>query len=370
MTMMDTHVDGPGNGARLRAADLPAGAVTDLGEASVLTMFFLQALGKASVDQVVERMQAAGLEIAPDLVEQAAEALRARGFASYTRGKVPPAGGSGHPVSVRMHKPKNSLWRNPPEVAQVTRSFLADLVATPEARRILAGLNELEREGKGEGKATERMKYADYVDVEIDCRVLDRFLGGRIGADAYNQELVRRGPRTMGADLVLPRDGAGRPVIPTSNLKGWLAGALRSENLSAAVVDYLFLEPARFEGLPDPIPQVQEPVCNPQGRRGQAGLGTPTYEALPAGVTFTLRLGVPTRGFPEVRRFVLAVARCGPRAPRGLSNGRSGEYGHFEVLGWREVGRSQDASRAVASVGGSVSPEARAVLEALAAALG
>lgn len=334
--------------------------IKDLVEASVLTAYFIQKLGKVSVKQLHEKLEASAVEIEFDLLDQACEALRARGFASRSHGRT---GGE----AVKMIKLKNIIWANPPEVIQVTSHFLSDLVKTPEAEALVKQMNEYEKEGAGKKKEKERLGYADFVSVTCRFRSAKRggqFFGGQV-SDPSLMELVRKGPDApKECDLRLPRDEEGYPIIPVSNLRGWMRTGLRIWNMGPAAAQYPMIEPARFErvggGPIEKIGQFQKAVVNLQD--GSGGCGLFTYEYLPA-VEFNVDMLLPTRGFMPLPEFRAALALYAPRAPRGLSNGRSLENGYVELIGFqvREPVRTHAGARqALEDLATRLSPEGAA----------
>lgn len=87
-------------------------------ETSVVALFFFQKLGKATLDQVFESMQNIGADVSRPLLEQAVDALQARGILSYARGKTE----SGE--STKMWKTRKLIWSNPPKLRIVPTYFL------------------------------------------------------------------------------------------------------------------------------------------------------------------------------------------------------------------------------------------------------
>ncbi len=75
----------------------------DLVEVSVLSMFFVQKLGKASMEDVDGKIKDIGGVVNEHLLEQALEGLRARGLLSYSRGKNKDGD------SIQMYKTTNTM---------------------------------------------------------------------------------------------------------------------------------------------------------------------------------------------------------------------------------------------------------------------
>ncbi len=123
--------------------------IEDLVEASVLAMFFIQKLGKASQFQLAEKITASGGRLNDDLLLQAIEALQARGLVSYATGTDAKT-----QERVRMWKPRQSIWASPPEVAHITELMPA-LVATKECQALIDLFNAGEEKGEGQEKEIE-----------------------------------------------------------------------------------------------------------------------------------------------------------------------------------------------------------------------
>ena len=185
-------------------------------------------------------------------------------------------------------------------------------------------------------------------------------------------ELVARGPKAPAeCDLRFPRDDAGQLIVPVSNIRGWFRNALRTINVSSTVADYVAPVAARIDVKDAVLFQVALPIIDPSGGSGRGrGKGLTTFEALPAGFEFTLEASIPTRGFVSPDRFHGFLILAGRNAPRGLSNGRSGTAGRFEVLGFEVVAHAKDEALMLAGVLADLSPEARANAEALMEKLG
>lgn len=326
--------------------------VEELTAAQVLIYFFIEKLGKPSLDQIEDRVMAAGVRVTRALLKQAVESLQARGFVSYATTEHPTSG-----EQVRGYKPRNVMFAAMPEVAHISYNFLASLVASPEATALITDLNVAEHEGDGTAKSRSKLKYADYFEVVARFVTLDRFCGGQV-SNQYNDALIKRGPpHPEECDLWLPRDDAGWPVIPVSNARNWIAGILRVAGFSDVVGEYLYLSPTRFDWDAGRTVQYSHPVIS-DGR----GVGLPSYEAIPSGARLEMRIAAPARGLLTPLQFEAALAAFAPRPPRGLSNGKSGEYGRCALVGFEVLGKSDDALVALANAERSVQEVPEAVV--------
>lgn len=343
--------------------------IEDLVPASVLIMFFVQKLGKASLHQIAEKVEAANVVMDLHLMQNAIDALQSRQFLSYAKGKKP---GTGEVID--QWKARKANFSGVPETAQVSQSFLSELVATPDARELIGSLNAAEEEGDGTAKAKEKLKYADYQATEITFKVKDLLLGGRPSNPLLDTRL-HNGPKyPMEAKLRFPRDFKGNPIIPMSNIRGWLASGLRTINISEGVVGYIGIEGGKinFNG---PITQWSQPVVDLGGaQRGAGGLGITTYEAISPTdenpVTFKFTFTMPKRGFLTHTQFVAFLIKYAASSPRGLSNARSNEHGFVEIVDAKYLGEVTSAKKAIEPVLDTMSPEGRLFAEKFLAGLG
>jgi hypothetical protein len=352
--------------------------IDDLVPASVLLMFFIQKLGKCSMDQLADKLVAAHVIIDAHLLENAVQALQARGFVSYAKGKT---AGTGEVVD--FWKARKANFASMPDVAQVSQSFLSELVSTDDAEELIGAMNESEREGDGKAKAKEKLGYTDYYGAEILFRTVDN--GGMFGSllgghptSSFFDKLVAVGPKhPKDCDLRFPRDSQGRPVIPNSNIKGWLEGMLRSTkttsrgtHISPTAVQYLGIRGGVIE-FKGSIDQYAHQVVD-LGASGQGGggRGITTYEIIPAGATIRFWFSIPKRGMLDYPEFVAALIKWAGASARGLSNAKSSQHGSVEVIEAKYLGESADPFVGVRSILDRLSPEARAVAEGILAESG
>jgi hypothetical protein len=362
---LETIKDGSGNGSsKGKMADGIAAAfagrkeadgtmqVTDLVEASLLSMFYLQKLGKASVSEILEKMTSIKLVIDLHLAEQAMDALQARGFVSYARGR---SAGSGD--SVKMWKPKRSLWAAPPEVAQLAGAdLLSFLVGTEEAKGLIAQLNDAEAEGDGEEKAKSKIQYAEYESVRIRAITTDDWFGSQPKSPLLDSRVKGAGE----ADLRFYRGNDGTIVICSDVVAGWLRTNMRQQDLSDAVAGYVACSEIRLPGV-KLGPQAAFPVID---QRTKQGKGLTTYETLPAGTVFEVTFSVPTRGFLEVDEFVRHVAAIGLSPIRGLSPARGKKCGKFAVVSYEKLGSVKKDSATALRTAVGLLPEGKEFDEA------
>lgn len=303
--------------------------ITELVEASVLMMFFFQKLGKATVTEVVEKMEAVKARIDHHLADQAADALQSRGFISYARGR---SAGSGD--SVKMWKPRRSIWAAPPEVAQLLGAdLLAYLVSTDEAQALIEQLNDAESTGDGEEKAKSRIQYAEYHSVTIRGITVDDWFGSQPKSPLLDARVKKFGS-SGDADLRFYRSVDGAVEINSDVVSGWLRTNMRQLDLSDAVASYVACSAIRLPGV-KLGPQAAFPVID---QRTKQGKGLTTYETLPAGTEFEMTFSIPTRGFLTVEKFVQHVAAIGMSPIRGLSPARGKKCGRFAVVGFEDLG--------------------------------
>jgi hypothetical protein len=314
--------------------------VDDLVSSSVLLMYFVQKLGQASNAQIAEKVEAAGVTINSNLLDQALEALRSRDYVSIATGNT----NDGEVVS--QYKPRKACFAGMPEVAQVTKAFLSNLVSTPDAEGIVAAMNDDEVEGNGTAKAKEsKIKYRDYWFAEAVFETTNEMLGGR-PASEFSDNLMKMGPPCpKECDLRFPRDAQGWPTVPMSNIKGWLGNCLRLFNHSPAVLNYIAISGGKIEFDPKmQIRQVALPIVQ-IGSGSHGGLGMSTYEVLPAGATIMFRFGVPAHGVGSPEEFRNYLETYASMPIRGFSNARSSCYGHAKLVNWKVMGIAVKAAK-------------------------
>jgi hypothetical protein len=327
--------------------------VDDVVEASVLAMFVVQKLGKASVEEVREKLEAMSGKIDEHLLMQAVEALQARGLVSYARGRQKGTG-----ESVRMFKPRQSIWAAPPEVAHITE-LLPALVATPEAQDLIETLNAGEAEGEGEKKSKRKLGYDEYVEVEAEFLTLDELLGSQPPSPRLDQ-LVKASPYNgVEADLRFWRNpGDGAILIASDAVRGWLRTGLRTEGYSDSVASYVGVSAARIYPKKK-LQQVCLPIVDSSGGGQGRGKGTPTYECVQPGERLMIRFRLPRRGFMSPAQFKAWLVGYAPRPIRGISPARGARFGKLALVGFREVADLKSATGLINSVVEELPEEAK-----------
>lgn len=321
-------------------------------ETSVVALFFFQKLGKATLDQVFESMQNIGADVSRPLLEQAVDALQARGILSYARGKTE----SGE--STKMWKTRKLIWSNPPEIAHCS-DLLPNLVSTKEAQELISTLNADEREGAGESKSKRDLGYTKYYRVRVDFITLDQFLGSQ-PTSPWLEKTVKNSPYNgVEADLRFNRDPVtGEILIPSDVISGWLRTGLRFKGFSDSVIQYIGIDSARIKPK-TPLKQMVYPVID----RGR-GAGLNTYECLSPGEKLSISFLVPERGFmgPEdFKRFLMFYA---PVPMRGLSPARGKKCGKMAVVGFELFGYANDDEAMLKAVSSGLPEEAKAFYQA------
>jgi len=338
--------------------------VTELSEGSALVMFFVQKLGKAAADQIREKIEAIGGAINEHFLGQVLDALQARGFISYSKGKRPD-GAVG-----QMWKVKRAAYAAPPEVAHIDE-LLPRLIATDDAQRLLDGLNEAEAEGDGTSKAKSKLGYTDYVQVQVTFRTLDELLGSQ-PSSPWLEQLIKKSPYNGVADgeddtLRFWRDARnGNLLIGSDAVAGWIRTGLRDQGFGEAVVQYIGFDAVQIQPT-KPLVQVALPVIahGGPGGGGGKGRGITTYEAVQPGQTFSITFRVPTRGFMPPERFVAWLCDYAPRPVRGISPARGKRFGKLEVIGWRDLGKVTDFVASAKAVEDLLSDDAKALRASL-----
>jgi hypothetical protein len=354
---MAKEKSGNGNGSSSIAKDALIGRVdekgtlpiTDIVEASIVAMFFTQKMGKASLSQIHDKITDMAGEIDKDLLEQALEALRARGLLSYARGKVAGEG------SVRMYKPKQILWAAPPEVAHLAE-LLPALVATPEAQKLISAMNAGEKIGEGEKKSKRGLGYDMYTGVDATFITLDHFLGSQPSSPCLDR-LVRESQwnNIKEADLRFWRDSSGALVIGADAVKGWLRTGLRTAGYGDSIVSYIAASPVKIRPK-RALQQVALPVVD---LRQGGGKGLTSYEVLQPGERFTIHFRIPTRGFMSTDQFRYWLMAYAPHPIRGLSPARGGRFGRMAMIGYRVVGELRSAKNMLDGVMDDIPDEAK-----------
>lgn len=323
-----------GNGNTGIRAELKGMELKNLVEVSVLCLFFIQKLGKASLQDVDEKLKGIEGVVNEHLLEQALESLRARGLLSYARGKD--AAGN----SIQMYKTTKVKWAQPPEVAHIS-DLLPALVSTEEAKDIIDLLNVSEESGKdGTKKAKTKLGYTDYYDMRVDFITKNPMLGSQ-PSSPYLENLVKLStypyPKIEKGQSILRfwRDEeTGAIVIPSDVVGGWLRTGIREGfGLSEAAAAYVSVDDIHI--IPKRIDQVPLPIIDAQTRKG---LGIGTYELLPKGTEFSIHFRVPQKGVGEPMKFLAWLVQYAPKPTRGLSPARGKRFGKLEVIGYQLFG--------------------------------
>ena len=318
--------------------------IGDLVQATVLSMYFVQKLGQATLAQILAKIDEAAGSLNEHLLQQALEALRARGLASYASGRT--EDGS----SVKMWKPRRSIWAAPPEVAHITE-LLPTLVATPEAQDLIASFNEDESEGRGDKKEKRKLGYDDYFDCAATFETIDEMLGSQ-PASPWLDDICRRSKYNgVKADLRFWRDhDDGALVIGCDAMRGWLRTGLRTLGLGESAAAYIGVGPVKIYPK-KPLKQTALPVID---QRTGRGTGVPTYETLQPGERFTVHFRLPSRGLMTPEEFELWLAGYGPNPIRGLSPARGGRFGKVALVAFEVLGVMSSATTLLEGVSGMI----------------
>lgn len=333
-----------GNGKTDIKTDLKEFELKDLVEISVVTMFFVQKLGKASMAQIDEKIKAVHGQVNEGLLEQALEGLRGRGLLSYARGK----GQDG--ANIQMYKTTKIKWAQPPEVAHMA-DLLPALVATEEAKTIIDLLNDSEESGDGTKKAKTRLGYTDYHELWVRFRMKNPMVGSQ-PPSPFLETLVKRStykyPSIDKGQTILRfcRTETGDVLIPSDVTSGWIRTGLRQGlGLSDAAANYVALGDVVIK--PAFLDQVSLPIIDQSTRKG---LGLGTYEVLGAGNEFTLDFRVPKKGIADPMKFVMWLTAYVPRPIRGLSPARGKRFGKLEVVDYKILGESSNIATSLSAI--------------------
>ena len=342
------HEDVAATGATAEA--LP---ITELVQLQVLTAFLVQKLGKASQANVAEKMAELGAACDEHLLHQALEGLRGRGILSYASGRKPEG------QVAAFYRMRRAEYAPSLEIAHIT-DLLPRLVATPEAKALMAELNGEEAEvEEGEQKKTRALGYEQYVAVRATFLTLTELVGSQ-PASPWLDELVARSAKLTGlpkidAQLRFWRDFAtGLPQLPSDALRGWIRTGLRSAGFSDAVAGYVAVSDAVIDVDKKDFLQGAFPVIDPRTREGK-GLTTCELIAPKQRVTVTFR--IPTRGFMSARQFKLWLAAYAPNPIRGCSPARGARFGKMVMIKFEELGALTDATSALQSVMSDAMPD-------------
>ena len=318
----------------------------DLTEVSILAMFLVQKLGKATLDDIVAKAQEIYADINPNVLEQSLEALRARGLLSYASGRRKDS------QHVKMWKTRKVIWSAPPEVAHVA-DLLPALVDTKEGHELIDALNSSEKDA-GKKKSKRGPDIDDYVDIEVTFMTLDVLIGSQPESPWLNK-LISPEHRKIEAGLRFQRNEiTGALEIGSDVVRGWLRTALRTRDCGAASASHIAVSAPPL--TPKKLVQVTLPIIDMQTKRG---LGLATHEGIEAGEKFSLIFRIPTRGFMEPDAFVAWLAIYAPNPIRGMSPARGGRFGKLAVVDHKILGRICDAEQALKNTAANLPPEAQ-----------
>lgn len=315
-------------------------------EVSVLALFFVQNIGKATVQDVDTNIRKIHGEVNEHLLHQSMEGLRARGLLSYSSGK------SREGNVQQMYKTTKVKWAHPPEIAHIA-NFLPALVATEEARSIVRILNDAESSGKGSvQKAKTRLGYTDYYEVTISFKTKNPIIGSQVSSP-YLEAALKKSPfpypPTEKGQTILRfwRDEeTGAAIISSDTVNGWLRTGLRyGFGLSDAVANYCGVSEVHL--FPSVIGLMSLPVIDQQTRRG---LGINSYEVINKGIEFDIKFRLPQKGLSDPMKFVSWMVAYAPNPLRGLSPARGKRFGKMEVIDYKIAKDSSVAESALAAI--------------------
>jgi hypothetical protein len=329
--------------------------LTDLVQIQMLTLFIVQKFGQATFEQVKEQALQIHALIDENVLAQSLESLRARGLLSYATGKS-----KGKGESVRMWRIRQVQFAASPEVAHV-KDLLPILVSSETAKKVVAILNGSEKSEDGEKKSKRDLGYTNYWDILVTVRTLNPILGSQPDSP-YLREIVKKGPKAPEADLRFWRDDdTGDVMIPSDVILGWIRTGLR---VGAGLGDSAGSYPAaRDVIIPNAeLRQVALPIIDAKTNKG-AGLNT--YELIPKGVVFDILFRIPAKGCLPPDQFVAWLAAYAPCPVRGLSPARGRRFGKCEVIAYKIIGATADASNMLRSVRDRLSPDAQKLADEL-----
>jgi hypothetical protein len=336
--------NGNGNGSSnivddLKKIELKEGNIAEI---SMLALYFVQHIGKASVDDVYQHIIKIHGHINEHILHQAMEGLRARGMLSYARGSNKLG------ESIQVYKTAKIKWASPPEVAHIS-NLLPNLITTEEGRNIISLLNEAEQK-EGVKKAKNRLGYTDYYELQVRFMLKTPILGSQPDCP-YLRNLVSKSPYPYppydkGQSILrFWRDeDTGAVMIPSDVIHGWLRTGLRvgfglaDSACHYVAVDDVFINPTHID-------QVSLPVISMN-----KGIGINTYEILPKRTEFTAYFRIPEKGIADPMTFVSWLAAYVPRPIRGLSPARGRRFGKMEVVDYKVLGKSSSIANALESV--------------------
>lgn len=339
---MTTNGKSNGKGVKAQLGKL---AVDDLVQASVLALFFVQKLGKASAADVEQHMNEIEATINEHLLDQALEGLRGRGLLSYARGAKKDG------ENIKMYKTTKVKWAAPPEVAHI-KDLLPALVETEEAKHIIKVLNGAEEAGDGMTKAKRQLGYAEYWEITTRVRLLNPMLGSQ-PSSPWLRKIIKTSAETIKApkdcDLRFWRDEeTGEVIIPSDVTAGWFRNGVRfGLSKSDVLGKYIIVDDIRLS--PKEIYQVVLPIIA-DGK----GAGLNTYELIPKGTEFDIKWRVPARGIADPMSFLKWFAAYAPRPERGLSPARGKRFGKMELIDYTVHGKSSLAEISLGAIENSL----------------
>ena len=302
----------------------PVDPATDPVSLQILALYVVQQLGQGTLDQIASEM-AVKLKLIVNVhtLEIALDALRKRGFLSANHGADP----SGSRVD--LWSIRNLKFQSPPEVAHYG-AVLSELLKTPEAQQIKAGLDAKEHKGEKKEKAN-RLGYRDYYTVRARFVTMDAILGA-MPKSPYLSHLLRLSEKEIGvrppeADIYFDRDPIdGRFAISSDQVAGWVRTNMRYANKGDISI-YVGCSAAKFQPKPAQVEQAVFPIIT-QGK----GAGLAKYEAVKAGVEFEIIFTVPAFGAMAVQEFRAWLAFAGMHPIRGISPARGKRYGKILLI--------------------------------------
>jgi len=263
-------------------------------ESEVRVCIAIQKLGKATDEEIFNKLTDDKIKITLKQVTKATTNLQKRGLVSLNYDNS-----SGY--AVKAYSMAKSIFSRDIPIAHYK-----DMVDTedPEIKKLIEELEEKKKTSKGR-----LPDHRDYYMVEITFEVVDKVLGFM--------------PFTAEGFLQHYRQGDNLVLLPT-HFRAWFGKNLRLINKSESVKNYVGFSYG-YVKVNGKLAIEQFPILD-----GNQGRGINKFEVIPAGSTISTKFRVPASDFTktEFREFMNTICEM---PIRGLSGRAITGYGHLLI---------------------------------------
>ncbi len=266
----------------------------------VQTCICVQKLGKATDEEICEKLTADGVKITLKQVAKASTNLQKRGLLSLNYDNS-----SGY--AVKAYSMAKSIFSRG---GDIPIAHYKDIVDTedPDIKALITELEEKKQTSKGR-----LPDHRNYYVVEVTFEVLDKVLGFMPFKEEGFMQHYRQGKEIV--------------FLPT-HFRAWFAKNLRLLNKSESLKNYIGYSYGNVK-LKGDLEIVQFPILD-----GNQGRGINKFEVIPQGSTITIKFRVPETDFTKTE-FKQFLETIGEMPIRGFGGRSISGYGRLKIVEYK-----------------------------------